>query len=217
MGMATGFKSPATLEECAHGEKLVGSSADRGIGLIRIGHSDDPTYEKESFRSVHIALMEKKEGLAWSFDKCPTLLSSSLEIDVTPYFRVDWPVKAAIASWELGVTLRAKGFQNYAIKRLFEAFSRPLSQPLTPALLAYVFERHQESFAEGSSQLQLLLQDVVVRNWGDTAIIDHTAQELWSFFLGLCPSFREDFVSATKHSLEKRQEEELDFAKYLIH
>ena len=160
---------------------------------------------------------QEKEGLAWSFDKCPTLLSSSLEIDVTPYFRVDWPVKAAIARWELGVTLRAKGFQNYAIKRLFEAFSRPLSQPLTPALLAYVFERHQESFAEGSSQLQLLLQDVVVRNWGDTAIIDHTAQELWSFFFGLCPSFREDFVSATKHSLEKRQEEELDFAKYLIH
>ena len=77
---------------------------------------------------------QEKEGLAWSFDKCPTLLSSSLEIDVTPYFRVDWPVKAAIASWELGVTLRAKGFQNYAIKRLFEAFSRPLSQPLTPAL-----------------------------------------------------------------------------------
>jgi hypothetical protein len=142
---------------------------------------------------------QEKEGLAWSFDKCPTLLSSSLEIDVTPYFRVDWPVKAAIVSWELGVTLCAKGFQSYAIKRLFEAFSRTLSQPLTPALLAYVFERHQESFAEGSSQLQLLLQ------------------ELWSFFLGLCPSFREDFVSATKHSLEKRQEEELDFAKYLIH
>ncbi|KAG9187187.1 hypothetical protein G6011_05058 [Alternaria panax] len=39
----------------------------------------------------------------------------------------------------------AKNFQNYAIKRLFEAFSRPLSQPLTPALLPHMFRRHKSS------------------------------------------------------------------------
>ncbi|KAH8637037.1 hypothetical protein IG631_08872 [Alternaria alternata] len=70
---------------------------------------------------------QEKEGLAWSFDTCLTLLSAPLEIDVAPRLRVDWPIKAAIASWELGATLHAKNFQNYAIKRLFEAFSRPLS------------------------------------------------------------------------------------------
>lgn len=134
------------------------------------------------------------------------MLSAPLEIDVAPRPRVDWSIKAAIASWELGAVLRAKNFQNYAIKRLFEAFSRPLSQPLTPALLAYVFQLHKESFAEGSSQLQQLVQDVVVRNWGDVTIIDHTDQGLWSIFL-----------AATKHALEKRQEKYLDLANYLIH
>jgi hypothetical protein len=160
---------------------------------------------------------QEKEGLTWSFDRSLTLLPAPLVIDLPPELPVDWPIKAAVASWELGATLRAKNFQNYAIKRLFKAFSRPLSQPLTPALLAYIFQLHKESFAEGSSQLQQLLQDVFVRNWGDATIIDHTDRERWSFFLGLCPSFREDFVSATKHSPEKRQREKLDFAKYLIH
>ncbi|CAN9089668.1 unnamed protein product [Alternaria alternata] len=250
--MATGLKNPAAPEECAHGEKLVGSAKNGGVGIIRFKSlhgfatlkqwsihkelmesecdglkwqaGDCCTYDLRPefplqvfdlfIRWLYTRKYQEKEGLAWSFDTCLTLLSAPLEIDVAPRLRVDWPVKAAIASWELGATLHAKNFQNYAIKRLFEAFSRPLSQPLAPALLAYVFQLHKESFAEGSSQLQQLVQDVFVRNWGDVTIIDHTDQGLWSFFVGLCPSFREDFLAATKHALEKRQEKELDLANH---
>ncbi|CAN9124163.1 unnamed protein product [Alternaria sp. RS040] len=259
MSMAGGFESPAALEECTHGEKLVASAENRSIGIVGIRQLDVSQPDVFTTREwpIHMTLMEnecdklkwqagfyrtynlgpghphevfglfvqwlytrryqEKEGLAWSFDKCLTLLSAPLEIDLAPELQVDWLVKAAIASWKLGATLHAKNFQNYAIKRLFQAFPRPLSRSLTPALFAHIFQLHKESFAEGSSQLQQVLQDVVIRNWGDATIMDHTDQERWSFFLGLCPSFREDFVSATKHSLEKRQKEELDFAKYLIH
>ncbi|CAI9626357.1 unnamed protein product [Alternaria burnsii] len=149
MSMASGFESPAALEECTHGEKLVVS-----IGIVGIRHSDvlQPDVFITREWSIHMTLMEsecdklkwqagfyrtyklgpghphevfglfiqwlytrtyqEKEGLAWSFDRCLTLLSAPLEIGLAPELQVDWPVKAAVASWELGVTLHAKNFQN---------------------------------------------------------------------------------------------------------
>jgi len=75
-----------------------------------------------------------------------------------------WAIKAAVLCWELGASLGAKNFQNYAMERLFEAFSRPLSRPLTVFLFLHTYLVWNEENFHCISPLQRLIQDVIVRN-----------------------------------------------------
>lgn len=163
---------------------------------------------------------QEKEGLAESLVTWE--LPASLE-SVTPQDLrlvtdgvMDGAVKAAILCWELGASLGAKGFQNYTMERLFEALSRPLAQPLTVNAILHTFDVKNEENYHGKSPLQRLIQDVIARNWGDDAVVQHTDQELWSHVLEFCPYFRSVMIEATRHTLEKRRELGLSLENYLI-
>jgi len=129
---------------------------------------------------------------------------------------VDWAVKAAILCWKLGASLGAKGFQNYAMERLFEALSRPLPRPLTVNLILHTYDIENEEAFHGTSPLQRLIQDVIVRNWGDGEIVEHAAGETWSDLLEACPYFRKVFIEATSQSLEGRRKQQISLQNYLI-
>lgn len=129
---------------------------------------------------------------------------------------MDWAIKAAVLCWELGASLGAKNFQNYAVERLFEALSRPLSQPLTVFLLLHTYEVDNEDDWHSMSPLQRLIQDVIVRNWGDDTIVQHRDQEIWADTLEASHYFRRGFIEATSKTLEKRRERKLSLKDYLI-
>ena len=146
-----------------------------------------------------------------------TLEDLDFEPEGIPDGMMSWAAKAAILCWELGASLGAKGFQNYAMERLFEALSRPLAQPLTANLILHTYDVENEGTYHGTSPLQRLIQDVIARNWGDDTIVQHGDQETWSDTLEACHHFRMIFIKAMSKTLEKRREQELSLEDYLVH
>ncbi|KAI4909142.1 hypothetical protein J4E85_011614 [Alternaria conjuncta] len=124
---------------------------------------------------------------------------------------MDWAVKAATLAWLLGDELCVDGFQSYAIERLFAALARKSQHPqLTPDLCEFAWG-HTSEFA----CLDWLLMDLVVRNWGDGAIVDQADLPHW--FSVICNEvyFQDKFMEGTLISLEKRREKVLVLKDYL--
>ena len=119
---------------------------------------------------------------------------------------MDWAVKAAILAWLLAYELSLPGFQNYAMTRLFAALSRRSETPqLTPALCKSVWDLIEES-----CEIDRALADMVVRNWGDAAVVDQADLSEWvSVIEDEESGFMEKFVAGTLVSLEKRCEKVL--------
>ncbi|KAI4605106.1 hypothetical protein J4E83_010842 [Alternaria metachromatica] len=132
---------------------------------------------------------------------------------------MEWTAKAAVLAWTLGNDLRLPEFQNYAMKRLFAAFSRPSKRPLlTPALYKYGQKVDQHwffgSLASRSKwmdkgQLEQALGVIIIRNWGDTAVVDQEEMESWSDLLRSCDALRDKFLEGSLLSLEERREKVL--------
>jgi len=127
---------------------------------------------------------------------------------------MDWPIKAAFACWELGASLRAKNFQNYAMKRLFEAFSRPISRLLTSQLLQHTYF-FCNNFPGACWQLQHLIQDIILRNWSDETVVNH--RDDWYGIINKCHAFGDTFHKAKHQDVVKRREKKLSLTDYLIH
>ena len=195
-----------------------------GVGYVLGGEHDPETFDL-FVQWLYTQKYQEKEGLAESLASGNSLApAESVSESVTfanlllgTHGRMDWAVKAAILCWDLGASLGAKGFQNYAMERLFEALSRPLSQPLTANLILHASDVKNERAFRGTSPVQRLMQDVIVRNWGDDTIVHHAARNTWSYLLETCPYFRMVFIKATSKTLENRREQELSLEDYLIH
>lgn len=73
---------------------------------------------------------------------------------------------------ELGGHLDAPAFQDYAMQRLYRAYSVNAPKAIATPLMFQTVEW------EGS-KLRVFLEDCVIRNWGDDAEADHELAE-WS-------------------------------------
>ena len=126
--------------------------------------------------------------------------------DLEPKETMDWAVKAAMLAWLLGYELELREFRNYAITRLFAALSRKSEQPqLTPDLCKAAWRNTEEP-----GEIDRALADMVVRNWGDAAVVDQADLSEWVDVIGDEESgFMEKFVGGTLVSLEKRREKVL--------
>ncbi|KAI4605120.1 hypothetical protein J4E83_010856 [Alternaria metachromatica] len=186
-----------------------------------LGSEHDPATFDLFVQWLYTRRYQEKQGLVVSLAYRSSLgspKSDSESMDLEGWFfgMMDWTVKAAILCWQLGASLGAKGFQNYAMERLFEALSRPLLQPLTANLILRTCDVEKVGAVHGTSPLQRLIQDVIVRNWGDDTIVQHGDQEQWSDTLEACHFFRMNFIEATRQSLERRREHQMSLADYLI-
>ncbi|KAI4669713.1 uncharacterized protein J4E88_009996 [Alternaria novae-zelandiae] len=186
-----------------------------------LGSEHDPAIFDLFVQWLYTRKYQEKEELVESLASRKSLASplpNSEDVSwiIPPDGVMDWAVKAAILCWELGASLRAKGFQNYAMERLFEALSSPFLHPLMANLILHTYEVENEGTLHGTSPLQRLIQDVIVRNWGDDDVVDHVAGEAWSNLLKTCPYFRKVFISATKQSLEERRKHQMSLENYLI-
>jgi hypothetical protein len=122
---------------------------------------------------------------------------------------MDWCVKASILSWNLGYYLEAPRFQNYAMRRLFSAYSRPgLDKKTSSTVFDYV-----KDTSSGDSLTQFF-EDLIIRNWGDTSIIDHN-EDGWLTLLH-DDSLHGNFVLGMANSLEERQQNPMNLRKYLV-
>ncbi|KAI4675432.1 uncharacterized protein J4E84_010026 [Alternaria hordeiaustralica] len=126
---------------------------------------------------------------------------------------MEWAVKAAILAWLLGDMLQIPGFQNYAMERLLAALARKSKQPqLTLALCLFVW-----GYTDSSDVLDWVLMDLVIRNWGDAAVVDLADLDSWFSFISDQPSdTRVKFMEGTLMSLEKRREKVLVAQEYLV-
>ncbi|KAI4677386.1 hypothetical protein J4E81_010960 [Alternaria sp. BMP 2799] len=139
---------------------------------------------------------------------------------------MEWTVKAAVLAWSLGKELRVPGFQNYAMRRLFAAFSRPSERPLlTPALYEcvkkldfrlYLGDLASRSEWKDKGPLERALGAIIIRNWGDTAVVDQEELESWSDLLRSCDAFRDKFLEGSLLSLEERRKKTLMAEHYLV-
>ena len=124
---------------------------------------------------------------------------------------MDWAVKAATLAWLLGDELSVYGFRNYAMERIFAALARKSEQPqLTPDLCKFAWGHTDESVC-----LERVLMDMVVRNWGDAAVVDQANLAGWFSLLGDEESFRDKFMKGSLIPLEKRREEALVLKDYI--
>lgn len=120
-----------------------------------------------------------------------------------------WCVRDGVASWVLGRFLEASRFQNYAMRRLFSAYARPQLVAGVPLNLFFIVKRHFEA-----KQLTQFFEDLVIRNWGDTSIVNHN-DEGWLKYLE-DKAFRDKFVKSMGIPLEERQRIPMDITKYLV-
>jgi hypothetical protein len=150
----------------------------------------------------------------------PSLAASdsnlSLNTDTQLSGTLDWSIKAAVLTWTLGRDLGAEKFQDYAMTRLFAAFSRHQVQPITPWLLASVRDEFAKNVGGDPNQLHRFAEDITVRNWGDNQIVNRGNRAGWSDMLKECASFRDKFMEAILQPLEKRRERKMNLGDYLI-
>ncbi|KAF2654830.1 hypothetical protein K491DRAFT_748567 [Lophiostoma macrostomum CBS 122681] len=118
--------------------------------------------------------------------------------------------KAAIGVIMLGHCLEAPRFQNHGIRRLYAAFSDPGSaNKIHTATFYYIRNQFRaESIAP-------LLEDIVVRNWGDESIVEKDDLS-WADEVRQGPRFRLKFVAAAGQSLEERRMKALQIEDYLV-
>jgi hypothetical protein len=185
-----------------------------GCACLEIQHH--PDFFDLFVQWLYTGRYQEEDGLV-QFPQPNLILLHPQDLDIASQSLVDWAVKAAIASWELGASLGAKNFQNYAIERLFEAFSRPPSRPLTATVFMDAFAPDDDYCSESTWHLQKLVHDVVFWNWGDSTVVDHSDQETWSAIFGSCPYLCKRFVAATSQSLDERREKALRLADYISH
>jgi len=138
-------------------------------------------------------------------------LDLSIRPDLDQKDTMDWAVKAATLAWLLGDELWVLGFRSYAMERLFAALARKSEQPqLTPDLCEFAWGHTSESGC-----LDWVLMDLVVRNWGDGAVVDQADLAHW--FSVMCNEvpFQDKFMIGSLIPLEKRLEEVLVLKDYL--
>ncbi|KAI4906043.1 hypothetical protein J4E90_010958 [Alternaria incomplexa] len=182
-----------------------------------VGPEHDPEVFDLFVQWLYTQEYREEQGLVQGFDFKDLQIVTLPHRGLGPENPLDWGIKAAIACWELGASLRAKNFQNYAIKRLLEAFGRPLSQPLASTLFTHTVSFRKEHLSGAISKPQQMIQDIIVRNWGDDRIIDHSPTQGWSQTIGSCHDFRDAFFEVTRQTLAKRREKGLSLADSLIH
>ncbi|KAI4702657.1 hypothetical protein J4E89_010379 [Alternaria sp. Ai002NY15] len=137
---------------------------------------------------------------------------------------MEWTVKAAVLAWSLGQQLNVPAFQNYAMKRLFAAFSRPSERPLlTPTLYECVKRLDHRfpfmglaSFTDWNNKgpLARAIDVTIIRNWGDAAVVDQEELKSWDSLLKSNDTFREKFLEGSLLSLEQRREKVLVVEDY---
>tara|TARA_R110002003_G_scaffold79_1_gene7011 strand:+ start:11062 stop:11832 length:771 start_codon:yes stop_codon:yes gene_type:complete len=121
---------------------------------------------------------------------------------------MDREVKAAFLACDAGACLEAPLFQNYAMRRLFDAYS---NSNTTSSVFAFMLEE-----ANRCDKLQMFLEDLAIRHWGDESIVfDHNAKA-WSQLLKENQRFREKFPAAMAMDRTARQQEPMKVDKYLI-
>lgn len=157
-----------------------------------------------------------------SVTKTPRLdMCNSYEKDT-----MEWTAKAAVLAWALGKELRVPSFQNYAMRRLFAAFSRPSKRPLlTPALYKYGRKVGRYWFIgslasreewRDKGPLERALGVTIIRNWGDSAVVDQEELEPWSDLLRSSDAFRDKFLEGSLLSLKERRKKTLMAEDYFV-
>jgi hypothetical protein len=121
---------------------------------------------------------------------------------------MDWRVKAAFPACDVGACLEAPLFQNYATRRLFDAYS---NSNTTSSVFAFMLEE-----ANRCDKLQMLLEDLAIRNWGDESIVFDHNDKAWSQLLKENQRFREKFPIAMAMDRMARRQEPMKVDKYLI-
>ncbi|KAF1911937.1 hypothetical protein BDU57DRAFT_523188 [Ampelomyces quisqualis] len=121
---------------------------------------------------------------------------------------VVWCVKAGVLAWKLGHRLQAPRFQNYAMRRLFAAYTR-----------AWPTFQVQDDFfrwtRDSGTQLRDFFEDLVIRNWADGDLIDHRHSD-WSRLLKENDRFRDCFIEAMAQPEQERCEAQMEIEKYLL-
>jgi hypothetical protein len=67
----------------------------------------------------------------------------------------------------------------------------------------------------GCETLRRFLDDLAIRNWGDTSLVDHTKHE-WLEEIWYRNEYLEKFVRAMGTTLEKRREQPMILERYFI-
>lgn len=143
----------------------------------------------------------------------PTERSLNAATDV-PERSMSWCVKGAILSGKLALSLSAPRFQNYAMSRQFDAFSR--TTPAATRIGADVYKFVLEWNGTNRWTMPLFIEDLIVRNWGDSTIIDHGDEAMWATLLFKHERSRRKFLKASMLSLEKRREQPLKLSDYHV-
>lgn len=115
-------------------------------------------------------------------------------------------------AWRLGKFLESPRFQNYAMRRLFTAFSRSSSPVKIPAdTYDYVYKIGKLS----NLQIISFMQDIVIRNWGDDSVVDHKNM-LWPILIQTDAVFQRNFFQGVAIPLDKRRELPMNLNKYFV-
>lgn len=119
-----------------------------------------------------------------------------------------WYVKAVVLAWKLGHRLQAPGCQNYAMRRLFAAYTRAWP---TFKIRDDFFEWTRDS----GTQLCDFFEDLIIRDWGDTDLIDHRHSD-WSRPLKENDRFRDGFIEAMARPFKERSKASMEIERYLL-
>jgi hypothetical protein len=127
-----------------------------------------------------------------------------------------WSIKAAMFAWDMGWFLQAPRFQNYAMCRLFEVFSRTSPRAIVgPEILEFMCMDAPVNRWKGRMIPCEFLEDVAVRNWGDTTLVDHE-NKAWSRIMGFSEGFRDKLTRGTGIPLNQRRQNPMLLSIYMV-
>ena len=127
-----------------------------------------------------------------------------------------WSAKAGMLAWELGRCLQCAGFQNYAMRRVFAAFSWGQERPLSVWVLHFACDGARAVDSGEHTRLRDFVVDVVLRSWGDRGVVDHGREEVWLSLFAGCASFQKKFFRASMRTLGERRQTPLLLDRYLV-
>jgi hypothetical protein len=102
------------------------------------------------------------------------------------------------------------------MERLFAGLSQKPYSPLTASFIQYASVHQGNFIGPKFSKLRSLLEDFVVRNWGDIMVIDYGDHNTWSTLLRTSARFRKRLLEGAMGTLKERCEELLVLEEYSL-
>src|SRR4051812_1170570 len=162
-------------------------------------------FEERGCQVERFGSSDSNQNFIWKGEECTPDRTTPYTSDFV-FCNVD----VALSAWRFGFQIESPRFQNYAMERVFAAFSNGRPNFMFPPALFTKICR----WGDPCQKPIEFFRDLIIRNWGDRNSLDHE-DKAWTQVIRE-EHFTLAFAQDVAVPLEKRREQPMDITKYLV-